>query len=423
MLLAKCLRVTNVDLTWTAGGTSLRKRRISRASVRLLGRVIRAIWLALGIAFAAILLLEVAYRTQAAVRAGLRGGTTAATSGGEFAGAASAAVRAEAAASAARLAWRPYVYYRRQPFSGSYVTVDGKGLRRTIASGSARPGSTRDVFVFGASPIWGTNLSDSNTIPSLLAAALSRRGIQDVVVTNYGEAGYTLSQEVIALMLELRAGKRPAVAVFYDGYNDVAAAIANGVAGATKDEASRRRDFGLGETLFSRPSDFGADGRALRTLTGIAVGRVQLLARFGSGSREQATISDSAVIEQVTRNYLESVRLVRALAREYGFAAVFAWMPLIDAGEKTLSAAEQEIVQSRSAPERRFESDFQRVRHRLVDSTSTLRDPRLVDVSRILAHDTTTDFEDDLGHTTIEASKRIAQHLAQILAPLLEQRL
>jgi hypothetical protein len=58
---------------------------------------------------------------------------------------------------------------------------------------------------------------------------------------------------LIELLLQLRAGERPAVVVFFGGYNDVEAATRNGRAGATKVEREAARAFGVG----ARVSSFG----------------------------------------------------------------------------------------------------------------------------------------------------------------------
>jgi hypothetical protein len=117
--------------------------------------------------------------------------------------------------------WRSYVYRRRKPFHGKYINVDTAGLRITPAPTPPAPASTRPltVFMFGGSTLWGTGARDAFAIPALVAGELRHAGL-NVEVTNFGESGYVSTQSLVALLLELRAGRRPDVVVFYDGVND-----------------------------------------------------------------------------------------------------------------------------------------------------------------------------------------------------------
>lgn len=392
------------------------------AGMRCVHRIARAAgtaWLGFGLVLGAALGLEFLYRAQAALRAAVRSGVMRASGGA--AADLNARVTAEAAVSADRVAWRPYVYYRRQPFAGAYITVDSNGLRRTMAPARSDGGPTRDILVFGASPMWGTNLPDSATIPTRLASALWRAGISDARVTNYAEAGYTVTQELIALLLALRAGRRPAVVLFYDGYNDVAAAIGNGYAGATKGEVDRARDFALGRVLYTRSGGLASDMRVLKRVGQLALGRVQLYSRFRPEAHPPTGVSDSALVEEVAQSYTASLALIAALGRQFHFTPVFAWMPLLEPSVKPVTQAEQQILRARPPEDRRLHSDIQRVRQRVLRGSKGL-EPRPLDISLILARDTITDFEDDLGHTSIEASGRIANYLASMVAPVLSTR-
>ena len=60
-------------------------------------------------------------------------------------------------------------------------------------------------------------------------------------VTNFGETGYVSTQNLIALMLELRAGRRPDVVVFYDGVNDTYSAYSQQRAGLPHNESESGR--------------------------------------------------------------------------------------------------------------------------------------------------------------------------------------
>jgi hypothetical protein len=128
-----------------------------------------------------------------------------------------------------QMEWRPYVLWRRRPFVGRLINVDGAGLRRTWDPPHLGEGA-RSVFALGGSTLWGNGARDEHTIPSELSRLLNDAG-RPARVTNFGELGFVSSQNLITLLLELRSGHVPDVVVCYDGVNDVIAALQNKRAG------------------------------------------------------------------------------------------------------------------------------------------------------------------------------------------------
>lgn len=376
-----------------------------------LGRVVRAlrvVWLTLGVVLLALLCLELAYRAQAALRRAAQGGS------GTDASGLSPAFLAEAAAEG-RLGWRPYVYYRRLPQQGTWVTVDSMSHRRTVPA--PLPGPHRAVFVFGGSAVWGSALADSETIPSRLSRAFQAHGVTDIEVVNFGENGYVFTQEVIELMLQLRQGARPSAVVFYNGHNDVGSMLYNGFTGVTRNESDRARDFALGERLFNWRSDLGADLRAARSMTDVALSRVQLLARLRSHPQFVNPMPDAAIADSVVRIYDGTVGAVEALAARYGFSAWYAWMPVLDSITKPLSARERTMFEQsqQSADNRRFLDVYRLARARAASQVSEASSGHFVDLLPVFATDSGTAFVDDEGHTTSNGSDVVAQALARVI--------
>ncbi|MGQ0641262.1 MAG: hypothetical protein ACT4P6_10925 [Gemmatimonadaceae bacterium] len=112
--------------------------------------------------------------------------------------------------------WRTYWAY---PLTSRYLNVDSGGYRVTRQN-PARDGG-RTVYLLGGSAMWGFTSRDSLTIPSLVAAGLDSAGYPDVAVANLAQPGYVLGHEVATLTQELSRGRKPAVAVFFDGINDI----------------------------------------------------------------------------------------------------------------------------------------------------------------------------------------------------------
>jgi len=98
-----------------------------------------------------------------------------------------------------QMEWRPYVLWRRRPFSGRLINVDESGLRRTWNPAGSEVGAAR-IFAFGGSTLWGNGARDEHTIPSYVSRLLNDAG-RPVRVTNFGELGFVSSQNLVSLML------------------------------------------------------------------------------------------------------------------------------------------------------------------------------------------------------------------------------
>src|SRR5439155_17899889 len=128
---------------------------------------------------------------------------------------------------------------------------------------------------FGGSTMWGTSQRDDHTIAAEAAHRLQALAGPNarVEVTNFGETGYVNTQELLQLMLELRAGHRPDVVVFYDGLNEVAATVQGGTAGLPQNESKRVAEFTMGRALDRTGFDQGLrfDLRRIALLGGQAI--------------------------------------------------------------------------------------------------------------------------------------------------------
>jgi hypothetical protein len=113
-----------------------------------------------------------------------------------------------------RSRYMSYIGWRREPFQGKTITLEGPYARRATV-GSADPGKP-SVYFFGGSTMWGMGVDDANTIPSLVARIGGFRS------QNYGESGWTAHQSLTLLIQLFQEGHRPDAVVFYDGANDVA---------------------------------------------------------------------------------------------------------------------------------------------------------------------------------------------------------
>ena len=218
--------------------------------------------------------------------------------------------------------WEPYLYWRRKAFGGEHIFVNEQGERRTWALEPAPAAAT--VWVFGGSTIWGTGVTNEETVPSWLARHAANQGMS-LNVRNLGESGYVSTQGVIALLRELQRGERPDVVVFYDGVNDVFAALQAQQAGIPQNEVLRQLDFAAGRG--------NVVAWALRHLQGIA--------KLTGTARPDIDVSSLA--DSVAETYQTNMRAVAALGEQFGFDAFFFWQPSVFSRDHP-TAFEQRII-------------------------------------------------------------------------------
>jgi lysophospholipase L1-like esterase len=228
-----------------------------------------------------------------------------------------------------RVDWKPYVEWWQRPLAGDYLTIDQRGLRRTPGKRSADPEAIR-ILCFGGSTMMGMGARDEQTIPAVLARRLAELGHRADVV-NYGQLGHNSTQELITLQQLLKTGERLDIAVFYHGINEMACAEQTGRADALFNEARRRAEFNLlhpqrrGELITA--AIMAAAPRTLRRLRGLT--GLPLRGPMPAGDADLSRIDILKLAQEVVSVYAANLRLVRLLAREYGFRPMFFWQPVI----------------------------------------------------------------------------------------------
>jgi lysophospholipase L1-like esterase len=230
---------------------------------------------------------------------------------------------------AVRVDWKPYVEWWQRPFRGAYVTIDERGLRPTPGEDAAQERSIR-ILCFGGSTMMGMGARDEHTIPAVLARRLGELK-HCSAVTNYGQLGHNSTQEAITLQQLLKAGERIDIAVFYDGINEMACAEQTARADGLFNEARRRAEFNLlhpdrRRELFAAAMIAAAPRtlRRLRQLTGLS-----LAGPAPATEADLSRIDIGALAAEVIAAYAANLRLVRLLAREYGFRPIFFWQPVL----------------------------------------------------------------------------------------------
>lgn len=308
-----------------------------------------------------------------------------------------------------RTEWRPYVYWRTKPFHGEYVTVDEHGRRRTWRQPGTPPsGDPLTIFMFGGSTLWGWGARDEFTIPSLVAKKLTKRIGRPVDVVNFGEIGYVSTQEVIALMIELRAKHVPEVVIFYDGVNDIIAAQ-SGVPGITMNERNRVAEFNLRGRLNWRGF--------VKNLALYEVTRWVLRMVNPSPAQDIGAKKEHALAQSVVEQWVENARHVEALARDYGFRALFFLQPTIFSKEQ-LSPRERRLYEYEEEHGGRAGPFFAEVYASFERTLRAARRQHIFDLSEVFKQHTGTVFI-DRWHVTEEGNSYVAAAMVRALERVL----
>ena len=222
------------------------------------------------------------------------------------------------------LQWEPYTYWRRQPFSGSYVNIDDNGRRHTWNLPAHQP---VNIYMFGGSTLWGIGARDDYTIPSFLSKMLTQAFPERIRVTNYGTTGFVNTQEMILLIRELQRGCRPQIVIFYDGYNDTFSAFQNRIAGIPLNEDNRVAEFNILQSSRTRDLFLAALKRSniyniIRDIYKKSFEPKQLQQLPSSPSK-----MENKLIVDVLNYYTTNNNIIEAIGGKMQFSPVFYWQP------------------------------------------------------------------------------------------------
>ena len=223
------------------------------------------------------------------------------------------------------------------------------GSRRTVGNSSSEDALA--IWVFGGSAVWGVGAPDDETIPSHMAALLNGKLGIDSTVRNLGRRGYVSTQEVIYLMRELQAGRRPDVVVFYNGVNDAAAVS------LWPEFPGAHVSFDTVRDRFESTDEDGDIGWFARS-TGLYKASRIVLDRVETDPFERDGIivyadrdTDSTpnyrwLAERGIDLWLFNARVIDGLARTYGFIPLMAFQPGLWSTEKLLDPSEESLIVS-----------------------------------------------------------------------------
>lgn len=244
-------------------------------------------------------------------------------------------------------------------------------------------------------------MRDDYTIPSLVARALDGQGVP-ARVTNFGQIAYVSTQDLIMFELQLAQGHIPDVAVFYQGFNDIASThIHDDIAGLPHNELHRAEEFKVGRML--------DNGDIVLRRPHFSMSDVDFSLVATEGDPVEATID----------RYLANVRLIQAVAQEYGVKTVFIWQPSIIFKEH-LTSEEKRALEENEKIWSDFEDDYRAMDARLRQRVEAEGIDHLVILSDLF-RDTQDYVFIDRVHLTEDANDAVAQALVPYITLLLEE--
>lgn len=285
--------------------------------------------------------------------------------------------------------YRSYIEWRSRPTNFGNVIVEGPYLqRRTVAEHVT---STRKVYFFGGSTMWGAGDDDAGTIASKYAAATG------TAPENFAEFGWTAHQGLLYLIQVLQDGRKPDVVVFVDGVNDVAAKC---VIGSTPTSHGKEAQFASLISGADRPQSFAYLFRGVLRLS------ERISNQLSNASRPSPydCDTDPAKAEAIAANLIKDWQFAKEIVeahggRFYGFLQPVAWFSHTNLTGVPLS------------PElgKQFEAVYPLIKQKLAT------DPAFNDLAAVL--DGEENFYFDFCHIKPDGNARVARRIAEVVEP------
>ena len=251
----------------------------------------------------------------------------------------------------------PFTESRPISFQGKYVNIEG--WSRSSYAPADLPKNAPVVWMFGGSTTWGEGQRDGYTIASYLGRIAEDAGTP-IRVVNYGQRGWTHFQEMILFEQLLASEPAPAVAIFYDGANEINAQTlgAKGVPSHTMaDQYAEKISGGISEEFApDEPPPAPPSKAKLAWQAYLDHSAIQQLVRVLKGQFDapagasEAAVHQSAAVNQdggskdgFSETYVKTEQdaqravdvyergrfLTTQLAEEYGVMPIFFWQPVM----------------------------------------------------------------------------------------------
>lgn len=308
-----------------------------------------------------------------------------------------------------------YVEFRENPFRSQTITVDAEG-RRPVP-GNCERADAFTIWMFGGSTMFGYGAPDDSTIPAYLGRILNRGG-RCAKIVNFGSGSWQSSQALIQLVESLKRVRPPNAVIFYDGINEIVFVRANAAPGGIDPSVKR-----LFDQVF-RQQEVSAIDRITQKSALVRAVSYRIFKRRPN-PRDEARLAVlanlSALAKAMVGLYAQNLRVVDALAREFGFSAYFFLQPYPQISKKKLTPTESDMLAG--APTDASGTDIFTIERNFYrafgEETALKAHPRFFDISGIFDGLTGELFADD-AHLLPEGNRIIAERFASeiVLPPL-----
>jgi len=246
--------------------------------------------------------------------------------------------RATAAAAFADLSqirfdYKPFLEWAPAPFDGKVTKIGADGLRAVPGGGTAG----EPVRLFGGSTMWGTGVSDAQTIPGQVALLLPGRP-----VVNHAQSGYVSRQGLEALVNLVNQGKPVGTVIFYDGVNDVFVGCSSAISVNGHIQEPRMRaaiDAGGVERSWLRDLLFGASlpfARRVVDKLAFELGGAPILDTGPQGAPSRCR-DNAAEAERIADTLIANWRLAARMTRDAGGSFLAVLQPVAYQGKPSIA--------------------------------------------------------------------------------------
>ena len=201
-----------------------------------------------------------------------------------------------------RAVYEPWVQFYFRNYEGEFVNVKN-GIRRSVPEISDTSSQNPFTILFlGGSTMFGYNLKDDETIPSLFAQQYKKKfpGDRAIRVINQGIPYYFSYQELMLLTNKLYTEKKPDMVIMLDGLNDCLQLYS---------AFYRQPYFSAAISKFVNPS------------------LAELPADYSYYSSPPG-VSDDSLFNTIAKNYLNNIATAKFLAESYGVELFCFWQPV-----------------------------------------------------------------------------------------------
>jgi hypothetical protein len=233
--------------------------------------------------------------------------------------------------------YKPYTVWRMRSFEGETISIDKQGLRPVPGSNCELPGAY-EVYSFGGSAFWGVGSPNGETIAAQLLPALKTQIGREICWRNFAQHAYIMNQNLIELSLQLQAGGRPDLVIFYDGFNELISMAQHQQAGVHHNYYAIEHQLETGGL---------SNLRLLIQSSSLveAITRLVLALSQTEGWSSHKIPADEVLLSQeAVALYFAGYELVAALAEHYGFDYRLFWQPSFYTSQKPLSPYENGLL-------------------------------------------------------------------------------